>query len=124
MPIETELRRRVTGGIHNITTADFETDLQKLHRENVVATTKTAECSVRPISRRSVGRLKTKLKLKKAKAEQTTDARALATADKLNSVSIAAAHYLMVPLTSPHLMINADSTSYATGGGLTSGIVA
>lgn len=122
LPIETELRRRVTGGIHNITTADFETDLQKLHRENVVATTKTAECSVRPISRRSVGRLKTKLKLKKAKAEQTTDARALATADKLNSVSIAAAHYLMVPLTSPHLMINADGTSYATGGGLTSGI--
>ena len=62
----------------------------------------------------------TKLKLKKPKAEQTTDARALATADKLNSVSIAAAHYLMVPLTSPHLMINADGTSYATG--LTSGI--
>ena len=63
-----------------------------------------------------------KLKLKKGKAEQTTDARALATADKLNSVSIAAAHYLMVPLTSPHLMINADGTSYATGGGLTAGI--
>ena len=89
---------------------------------NVVATTKTAECSVRPVPRRRFGRLVTKWKLKKAKAEQTTDARALATADKLNSVSIAAAHYLMVPLTSPHLMINADGTSYATGGGLTSGV--
>ena len=122
LPTETEIIRRVTQNVHNMTTADFETDLQKLHRENIVATTETAECSVRPISRRSVSRLVAKLKLKKGKAEQTTDARALATADKLNSVSIAAAHYLMVPLTSPHLMINADGTSYATGGGLSAGI--
>ena len=50
LPIENELRRRVTGDIHNMTTTDFETDLQKLHRENVVATTKTAEWSVRSVS--------------------------------------------------------------------------
>jgi hypothetical protein len=62
------------------------------------------------------------MKLKKGKAKQTTDARAVATADKLNSVSIAAAHFLMVPLTSPHLIINADGTAYSTGGGLTAGV--
>ena len=29
LPIETELRRRVTGNIHNMTTVDFETDYSK-----------------------------------------------------------------------------------------------
>lgn len=79
-------------------------------------------CSVKPVSRRSIGRVVLKMNLKKGKAEQTTDARAIATADKLNSVSIAAAHYLMVPLSTPYLMINADGTSYSTGGGLTDGV--
>ena len=59
------------------------------------------------------------MKLKVANAEQTTDARAIATADKLNAVSVAAAHFLVMPLTSPHLVINADGTSFQTGGGQT-----
>jgi hypothetical protein len=60
-----------------------------------------------------------KMGLKTGNAEQTTDTRAVATADKLNAVSVAAAHFFMMPLTSPHVVINADGTSFQTGGGLT-----
>jgi hypothetical protein len=121
-PIMRELKGMLTDKIHNTTTSDFVENLQDLHKKRMVETTNVAACSVKPVSRRSVGRLVEKMKLKKGKAEQTTDARAVATADKLNSVSIAAAHFLMVPLTSPHLIINADGTSYSTGGGLTAGV--
>jgi hypothetical protein len=48
-----------------------------------------------------------------------TDARAVATANKYNAVSVAVAHYLLMPLTNPHIAINADGTSYQTGGALT-----
>jgi hypothetical protein len=51
--------------------------------------------------------------------EQTTDARAIATANKFNTVSVAVAHYLMMPLTNPHIAIHADGTSFKTGGALT-----
>ena len=59
------------------------------------------------------------MKLKLGYAEQTTDARAVATANKYNAVSVAVAHHLMMPLTNAHIAINADGTSYQTGGALT-----
>ena len=121
-PIIKELKDMVTNKIHNKTTTAFIDDLQNLHKKRMVEEKNIAPCSVKPVSRRSIGRVVLKMKLKKGKAEQTTDARAVATADKLNSVSIAAAHHLMVPLSSPYLIINADGTAYSTGGGLTDGV--
>jgi hypothetical protein len=59
------------------------------------------------------------MNLKLGYAEQTRDAGAIATANKFNAVSVAAAHYLMMPLTNPHIAINADGTSFKTGGALT-----
>ena len=99
-PIIKKLTTLVSSEIHNKTRTAFVEDLQSLHKENVVQSTNMAMCSVKPISRRSIGRVVEKMK--------TTDARAVATADKLNSVSIAAAHYLTVPLSTPYLIINAD----------------
>jgi hypothetical protein len=78
-----------------------------------------AMCSVKPIFRRSSARVEQKMNLKQGIAEQTTDTRAVATKEKLNSVSIAAAHYLTVPLSTPYLIINPDGASYSTGGGFT-----
>ena len=121
-PIIKKLTTLVSNEIHNKTRTAFVEDLQSLHKENVVQSTNMAMCSVKPISRRSIARVVKKMNLKQGKAEQTTDARAVATADKLNSVSIAAAHYLTVPLSTPYLIINADGTSYSTGGGLTDGV--
>ena len=121
-PIIKELKDMVTNKIHNKTTTAFVDDLQTLHKNRMVEEKNIAPCSVKPVSRRSIGRVVVEMKLKKGKAEQTTDARAVATADKLNSVSIAAAHFLIVPLSSPYLIINADGTAYSTGGGLTDGV--
>ena len=46
----------------------------------------------------------------------------MATANKYNAVSVAVAHFLAIPLTNPHIAINADGTSYQTGGALTNKI--
>lgn len=121
-PLMKKVRRVVTEGVHNIITSDFISSVQGYHTQSVMEKSNIAECSVRPLSKRSLGRLIKKMKLKKGMAEQTTDARALATADKLNAVSTAIAHYLMVPLTVPQLIINMDATSFETGGGLTDGV--
>ena len=59
------------------------------------------------------------LDIKLRNAEQTTDARTKATADKINAISVAAPHYLMMPITDPRIIINADGTSYQTGDALT-----
>ena len=55
--------------------------------------------------------------MKMGNAEQTTDARRDATADNLNALSVAAPRFLMMPLTSQHLVINSDRTSFQTGDG-------
>jgi hypothetical protein len=55
------------------------------------------------------------MNLKLGYAEQTRDAGAIATANKFNAVSVAATHYLMMPLTNPHIAINADGTSFKNG---------
>ena len=47
-------------------------------------------------------------------AEQTTDARERACADKINAISTAVAHHAMSPLTSPYFLFNADGTSFQT----------
>lgn len=121
-PMVREVRKAVNAGIHNTIATNFLDIVQNLHVKFVTESSNIAKCSVKALSRRTIGRLVTKMNLKKGTAEQTTDARAIATADKLNSVSTSAAHFDLVPLTSPHLIMNVDATSVETGGGLTDGV--
>ena len=113
------IKKSVSAKVYNTKTEDFRTQMQTEYVKNVVSVTGVADCSVKALSDRTLGRYTKKMNLKVGNAEQTTDARAVATADKLNAVSVAAAHFLMMPLTSPHLVINADGTSFQTGGGQT-----
>ena len=62
-------------------------------------------------------RIQSNMGIRNGNAEQTTDARSKACADKINAISTPVAHFLMVPLTRPELMFNADGTSFQTGGG-------
>ena len=98
--------------VHNTTRADIEAGMQAVHVKNCVKSSGNAECSVRPLSDRTVVGYRKEMKLKIGNSEQTTDARAVATADKLNAVSTGAAHFLMMPPASPHLVINADGNSF------------
>ena len=113
------LKKDLNSEVYNVKKADFITSLDNKRIEVVKASTNIATCSIAPVSRRSLGRYMNSLDIKLGNAEQTTDARAKATADKINAISVAAAHYLMMPLTDPHITINADGTSYQTGGALT-----
>ena len=113
------VKRDLNAAVYNVKKEDFVKKLQTEHVEQVTAATNKASCSVRPVSRRSIKRYMEKMKVKDGNAEQTTDARAKATGDKINAISVAAAHFLMMPLTDPNITINADGTSYQTGGGLT-----
>ena len=113
------LKEDLSRETYNVKTEDFVKKLQKEHVKAVTTATRNASCSIDPVSRRSVGRYMGDLTLKIGNAEQTTDARAKATGDKINAISVAAAHFLMMPLSNPHITINADGTSYQTGGGLT-----
>ena len=113
------LKEDLSRETYNVKTEDFVKKLQKEHVKAVTTATRNASCSIDPVSRRSVGRYMGDLTLKIGNAEQTTDARAKATGDKINAISVAAAHFLMMPLSNPHITINADGISYQTGGGLT-----
>ena len=113
------IKRSVSAKVYNTKTVDFNKEMQSQFVKNTVSVTGVADCSVKLLSDRTLVRYQDLMKLKKGNAEQTTDARAVATADKLNAVSVAAAHFLMMPLTSPHLVINSDGTSFQTGGGQT-----
>ena len=113
------VKQQVSAGVRNMNRSEFGKILQA---ELVVKRTKetgVAECSIPQISRRTTNRNIGKMGLKLGYAEQTTDARAVATANKYNAVSVAVAHHLVMPLTNPHIAINADGTSYQTGGALT-----
>ena len=114
-----KVKAEVSAGIHNMNRDEFTKILQAELVAKVTKETGVAECSIRPISRRTITRKIEKMKLKLGYAEQTTDARAVATANKYNAVSVAVAHHLMMPLTNAHIAINADGTSYQTGGALT-----
>ena len=119
-PVElVSLKKDLTKEVYNVKKEDFDKNLQTKHIKQVNASTNRATCSINPISRRSVKRYMEKMEVKDGNAEQTTDARAKATGDKINAISVAAAHYLMMPLTNPNITINTDGTSYQTGGGLT-----
>ena len=113
------LKKDLNSQAYNVKKEDFVSTLVKKRVELVQASKNIATCSIDPVSRRSVGRRMIDMEVKCGNAEQTTDARAKATADKINAISVAAAHHLMMPLTDPHITINADGTSYQTGGGLT-----
>jgi hypothetical protein len=71
---------------------------------------------------RSLDRISAKLGLRAGNAERTTSARVLACAGKRNAVSVAVAHSFMMPLTSIHLAINTDGTSFQTAGKTTSSV--
>ena len=114
-----KVKAEVSAGVHNMNRDEFSKILQAELVAKVTKETGVAECSIRPMPRRTVSRNIERMKLKLGYAEQTTDARAVATANKYNAVSVAVAHHLMMPLTNAHIAINADGTSYQTGGALT-----
>ena len=70
----------------------------------------SAAAAVRPLSKRELNRYKYMLKIKRARAEVITAARAAAVADMRSAVSFAAANNLMVPLSHPAIICNMDST--------------
>ena len=107
-PIIKELKTLVSCIIHSRTRTAFVEDLQNLHKKNAFETSRVASCSVKPISRRTICRVLHGLNSKEG---QTADAKAVSTEDKLNSLSISAAHSVMAPLSTPHLAVNADTTS-------------
>jgi hypothetical protein len=114
-----KIKEAISATIHNTTAVEFSEILQKervMKSENIAG---VAACSTQIVSRRTRGRCSDRMGLKKGYGEQSTDARDVATANKYNAVSVAAAHYLMMPLTDPNLVINADGTSFQTGGALT-----
>ena len=113
------MKKEVSAGIHNISRAEFSNIIQSELISKVTKDSGVAACSIRPLSRRTVTRKIEQMGLKLGYAEQTTDARAVATANKYNAVSVAVAHFLAMPLTKAHIAINADGTSYQTGGALT-----
>ena len=113
------IKKSVSAKVYNTTAVNFRTQMQEEYVKNVVSVTVVADCCVKSLSDRTLVRYTKKMKLEVTNTEQTTDARDVATADKLNAVSVAAAYFLVMPLTSPHLVINADGTSFQTGGGQT-----
>lgn len=114
-----KIKLEVNAGIHNKSTAEFS-DILNNHR--VIKNEKVAniaKCSTPQISRRCESNYRGRMGLKRGNGEQSTDARDIATANKFNFVSTAAAHSLVMPLTVPYLVINSDGTSFQTGGSLT-----
>jgi transposase len=117
-----EFKAQLNKEDYNQTDVEFKDAINKKHKDSVMSQSNIAGCSIPDISARSLNRIKEKLGLKDGNAEQTTNARAVATADQLNAVSTAVAHYLMMPLTSPHITINSDGTSFMTAGSSTSSV--
>ena len=109
----------MTNNVHEKTSAEFENIVQEAHKKDVMSHGSTPNCQINQISQRSIKIIQVELGIKDGNAEQTTDARERACADKINAISTAVSHHTMVPLTSPYLMSNADGTSFQTGGGLT-----
>ena len=109
----------MTNNVHEKTSAEFEKIVQEAHKKDMMSHSSTPNCQINQISQRSIKRIQVELGIKDGNAEQTTDARERACADKINAISTAVAHHAMVPLTSPYLLFNADGTSFQTGGGHT-----
>ena len=104
----------MTDNVHEKTSAKFENIVQDAHKKDVMSHSCTPNCQINQISQRSIKRIQVGLGIKDGNAEKTTNARERACADKINAISTAVA-YIMVPLTSPYLMSNADGTSFQTG---------
>ena len=91
----------MTNNVHEKTSAEFEKIVQEAHKKDVMSHTNTPDCQINRISQRFIKRIQVELGIKDGNAEQTTDARERACADKINAISTAVAHHAMVPLTSP-----------------------
>ena len=107
----------MTGNEFEKTVTEFQEIVQTAHVKDVMSYSTTPDFQIGKISRRSISRIQSNMGIRNGNAEQTTDARSKACADKINAISTAVAHFLMVPLTRPELMFNADGTSFQTGGG-------
>ena len=99
----------MTNNVHEKTSAEFENIVEEAHKKDMMSHSSTPNCQINQISERSIKRIQVELGIKDGNAEQTTDARERACADKINAISTAVSHHTMVPLTSPYLMFNADS---------------
>jgi hypothetical protein len=121
-PVVRSLKVKLNDEVYNQKVGDFEAKIQEEHVASIQSRLNVHACSIKPMSKRSIDRLTVKMGLKTGNAEQTTNARAIACADKRNAVSTAVAHSIMMPMTSIHLSINADGTSFNTAGQTTSSI--
>ena len=115
--VRISIESNLSGNNHNRTAVEFDKFVQEAHKENVSSYSTVSACSIKKISRRSLVRIEKEIGIRTGNAEQTTDAREKACADKRNAVSTAVGHSMVT--TSALLMFNADGTSFQTGGGLT-----
>ena len=104
-------------GNDNKTAVEFEKFVQEAHKENVTSSSNISTCSINKTSRRLLLRIEKEMDIKTGNAEQTTDARGKACADKRNAISTAVGHSMVT--TSSLLLFNAGGTSFQTGSGLT-----
>jgi hypothetical protein len=79
---------------------------------------------VKPISRRTLGRIKEELDVHGGNSEVTTTARMEAVADVRNALSFAVMNACCVPISTPELIINVDATQFTCGDVKGSGIEA
>ena len=75
------------------------------------------EYRYQPLHHKTIERTISQINAKKKKAEVTTEARAVALADKRNMITFAAINKALVPLTVPELILNWDATQYGVGDG-------
>jgi len=117
--IAEELLPKVVNFVENCKTSIpaslFEDEIHKYAIITAQDRNNTSESQVPRPSRRTLGRLEKRLKIKTGNAELTTNARAIACADVRNAVSMCAAQHLMIPLVDHFLILNMDATQYTVG---------
>jgi transposase len=93
---------------------DWELEVQKAVAATA-ADAGIAPCYVKPISKRSMGRIKKELNVNAGNCECTTTARALAIEDVRNALSFATMNCCCVPISCAELIINVDATQFTCG---------
>ena len=112
------IKAEVSNNRFEKTESEVANIIQNAINQERLSNSRLAECSLPRISTRFMGRIQKAVGFVSGRAEQMTDARALACACKFNAICTAVAHFFMMLLTVPHLTFNADGTSFQTGGGL------
>jgi transposase len=93
---------------------DWEIEVQKAVAATA-ADAGIASCYVKPISKRTMKRIKVLLNVNQGNCECTTTARMEAIADVRNALSFATMNACCVPISTPELIINVDATQFTCG---------